>query len=239
LGLLLHETSEATTPSRRWPLIGLVAAALTAAVIRDVPAASNAVYDAVMDHQALLIAVLVATLGLALALVSRAPRLRLIALVGTVGLLVFMVYAPSRLDVRGGTGLFSVDGDKEWDAYAAGRDLTEIIRSHNNRGRRVYLWFKGTQDLANTSWVYLPQYGQTIQELGVDQPFSRLRPLGYNRLKLAETDSVLVMSVRGQDLVDARTALSGSGFSYEVLEEGRLADGALAYELLHLTGKPA
>jgi hypothetical protein len=237
VGVLVHEV--ASRHGSRSGLIAVVGATLAAAIlVRDVGTSAERAYAYLSGH----VLVFLALLGTgALATVLATASRRAVALTGlgvvlTVGVL--LAYGPSILDGRGATGIFVRSGDLEWRGYGAGKHFIEIVRDHDRPDSRVYLWYRGTLGLTNVAWTDLPQYGQTLQPLGVDESMRKVPDLGKARLTDPHAAFVMVMSTRTQDVIEGRRALSASGYKTAVSERGTLADGGLQFVLLQIVARP-
>ena len=237
VGVLLHEVA-ARHGSRAAVTTALATTLVAAVFARDIQAGAESAYSYVSDHVAVFVAVLAAG---ALAAVLAAASRRAVALAGFAAVLALaslLAYAPSILDGRGATGIFVRDGGLEWHGYTAGKRFIEIVRDHDRPESRVYLWYRGTLGLTNVAWTDLPEYGQTLQPLGVDASMRTVPELGKARLADPHASFVMVMSTRAQDVADGTLALTAAGYKTTVSLQGALAEGGLHYTLLHLVGRP-
>jgi hypothetical protein len=234
LGVLIHTLGKERPGVLRWSAIALLAAGLTALVIRDVPWAVRDFYTGLNRHSWEVVTLLVLALLCAVLVTSRRRGLGVGAFVGLLVLSGVMTFAPDILDGRGGTGVFVTDARADWVGYKAGHDFVELVRDHEGRGRQVFLWYPSTLGYQDIAWADLPQYGQTLQALGVQEPMNVLTPLATARLQQPQVSAVLIMSPRPADLVHARSALRAAGYANSVEAQGRLADGKLPYVLVRL-----
>jgi hypothetical protein len=237
-GALLHELARGEQSALRRSTLAVGVAAGVALLVRDVPGPAVDAYAWLSAHAAALLALLAATAAVVVTITVRVRAVRLLGLLGAIAAVQVLAYAPSIFDGRGGTGVFVRSGDLEWAAYPAGKRLVELIRDHEGRGRHVFVWSRGIAGLPNIVWADLPQYGSTVNQVGVDESMARLRPLGRARLLQPQATSVLVLSERSGDLRSATRALVGAGFGERFVTRGSLADGGLHYLLLELTRKP-
>jgi hypothetical protein len=102
----------------------------------------------------------------------------------------------------------------------------------------VFLWYRGNLGLVNVIWADLPQYAQTVNQLGADERVDELQPLGVSRLAQPIATDVLVLSEDPADLARARAAMREKGFDGPAEPAGTWADGELHYQLTRLTRKP-
>jgi hypothetical protein len=237
VGVLMHELV-GRHGSRRVIVTALAATLVMALLIRDVESAAVDTYAYLSTHVIVFMVALGASaLAAALMTVAR-TRVAASALATFMALGVAFLYAPSVLDARGGTGIFSRSGDLEWRAYKAGRQFIEIVRDYDRPDRRVYLWYSGTLGLTNVAWTDLPQYGQTVQVLGRDESLDKVTPFGRARLATPTAGYVMVLSTRARDLADAEKALKLAGYGTSVVRNGALADRALHYSVIEMLAKP-
>jgi hypothetical protein len=237
IGVLLHELATRRAHATRWAVAATAAAAATALIIRDLPWGVSAFYDSLNRDSALLLLGLAVALACALLLAARRPNLVGAALVGLVVCSGIMMYAPDVMDDRGGTGIFTEDGDQDWSGYSAGHEFVEFVRDHERRSDKVVLWYPSPSGYADIVWADLPQHGQTLQPLLASEPLDTLTDLGFARLVQPQVGSVLVMSADPRGLQSARTALDDRGFATSVESRGRFGH-RLPYVLLDVESKP-
>jgi hypothetical protein len=140
------------------------------------------------------------------------------------------LYAPSVLDGRGTTGLFVTNGSEEWAAYRAGEEFLDIVQDYDAPAHRVYLWFPGTLGYIDVTWSDLPQYGDTLNELGLSEGLN-LTPLGHARLDEPQVGYVLLLAPHLSEVLAGRRSLQSVGYPAPLVRSGRL-NGVLSYELI-------
>lgn len=236
LGVLLSELTNNAFSNTRHVISVCAAFALTALLIRDIPGPVGTMYSDVDRHRGFVAALLAVGISAALACAVRS-RLRPAAFALLAVVLAVMSYAPDVLDGRGTTGLFVTSGSKEWTAYKASARFLGLVRNHDSRGARVFLWFPGVQGYVSLTWSDLPQTGDTLNEIGLDQPVSRLTPLGAARLKTQPVKYVLILAPRKSQLRSALFALERGGFSGSVVRTGQLVGDDLSFDLFSLAGR--
>jgi hypothetical protein len=235
MGVMLCElTSKGHSRQYRLPTIIVGAFALSAILIRNVPSTVKEAYLDISDHRGLLLGLLIIGLVSAVALGLRRSIVRAVAAVVFVTVLTMMSFAPSVLDGRGSTGIFATRASREWNAYQEGARFIDLIQNYDSPAHRVFLWYPQTLGYVSIAWNDLPQDADTLNEVGVDEPVTHLTPLGVTRLRSPGVRYVMVLSPRRHDLVDARAALGGAGFSNGVLREGSFGERHLYFTLLSI-----
>jgi hypothetical protein len=160
------------------------------------------------------------------------PKRQTAAFVLLAVVLAVMSYAPSVLDGRGTTGIFVTSGSQEWAAYKGAEHFIKLVQNYDSPAHRVYLWFPGSTGDVEMTWEDLPQYGDTLNELGIDQSLSALTPLARARLEQPEVRYVMIMTPNPAEVVTARTVLTDAGFPGALVRSGQLAGRGLSYALV-------
>ena len=238
LGVLIQAFGREWRSDRFRALMSVAVSGGAALVIRTLAEPMVDLYGSIASRPRLLFSV-VAAAAVVVLLARLGPFGLRAAAFGCVLLaLSFISWSPSALDGRGTTGVFAVDGDLEWDTYAAGKEFVEVVRDHDSRASRVYTWYPDPSGPDSIGWTTLPHLGTTVHQVGAASAMNRLEPLGRARLLQPDAAYVLALSTRPRDVDDARRALVSAGFRGRTVKRGRLAEGRLNYVLILLTRKP-
>lgn len=211
----------------RVALIACIAFAIWATVLRDVPSPIATMYHEIQYHSGLDLLVLV--VGVVAALLCAVRRVRAPAGVLLSAVLAVTMFAPSLLDGRGTTGLFVTSGAQELHAYQSAPTFVNLIRDYDRVNARLFLWYNGLVGDVNLAWTDLPQTGNTINEVGVDQPITRLQPLGVARLNTVPVKYVLILTPHPRQIRLAIHSLAAQHFYGRVVRSGHLGRTSLNY----------
>jgi hypothetical protein len=234
LGVLLAQSRGDRSALARRAVAFVVVFAVSALIIRDVSGPIASLYRDIQTHAVL--DLLVLAIGLLAALLCGARRTAWPALMLLSAVFAVMTFAPSVLDGRGTTGIFVTSGTQEWDAYRADQRFQDIVSSYDTTGGRVFLWWPGTLGDVDVTWSELPQTGNTLNELGVNQPLSALTPLGLARLSTLPVKYVMILAPRSDEVTRGIASLVKAGVKGSVILRGRLPSDILSYALYRRAG---
>jgi hypothetical protein len=234
VGVLLAELGGG---SRRGRSVAVVcgAYAVAALVIRNASGPAGGMYGELGTHKVLVEALLALGVLTALACALRTP-LRPAALALLAVVLAVMAYAPSVLDARGTTGIFVARGAgaQEWTAYKAAQRFLNLVRNYDSPRHRVFLWFPGVLGYVSLTWADLPQYGDTLNQLGLPESIGGLTPLGAARLASGPVKYVMILSPDASQLAPALAVLANGGEPGALVRSGELEPHSLSYALYEL-----
>ena len=229
VGVLLRELSRSVR--RTWWIVALICLGAAILFVRDLPGPAGHVYHSLSSHEALLLVVLAVGVALAAATGWLPAKGRGLAAAGLAVVVAIALYAPSILDARGTTGVFVTSGSEEWKAYKAGQQFLDLVQDYDGPAHRVYLWYPGTLGPVDVAWSDLPQYGDTVDQLGVDEG-PALSTLGRARLVEPQVHYALLFAPDRADVLARRRSLQASGFPAPLVREGQLGGGVLSYQLV-------
>jgi hypothetical protein len=238
VGVFLNELVHVWRSRRSTAIVAVAVTALVALGLRTFDGIVEDVYGSIARHPGLLFAVVALSLTLTGLLAVRHTWVQAAALVGVLGCLTVVSWAPSVFDGRGTTGVFVTDGDLDWDSYTAGRKFVELFRDYDTGNTRVYTWYPDPAGPDNIGWTTLPHLGHTVHAIGTAASLKTLDQLGRARLLQPDAAYVLAMSTHPRDLPAAELALRKAGFRGRDVRRGVLTDGRLRYVLINLTRKP-
>lgn len=234
VGVLLAELGGGSRGGARVAVV-CGAYAVAALVIRNATNPVGEMYAELGTHRALVAALLAIGVAAALACALR-TRLRLVPMASLAVVLAVMAYAPSVLDARGTTGIFVTRGAgaQEWTAYKAAQRFMNIVRNYDSPSHRVFLWFPGVLGYVSLTWADLPQYGDTLNQIGVPESIGQLTPLGAARLASGPVKYVMILTPDASELAPALAALSHGGEPGVMVRTGELEPHSLSYALYEL-----